>query len=98
MFGATVDTGWWATQGYDASLAIEELATDVLHVHLKDVRAVAEPHETCRWGDGIVTSRRACGADSGRLRGRDRGRARARDHDPSDESARCETQFEQWLA
>ena len=54
FLGATVDTGWWATQGYDAARAIEELAEHVLHVHLKDVRAVGEPHETCRWGDGIV--------------------------------------------
>jgi sugar phosphate isomerase/epimerase len=26
----------------------------VWHVHLKDVFAVGEPHETCRWGEGIV--------------------------------------------
>ena len=54
MFGATVDTGWWGTQGYDAARAIEELGEHVLHVHLKDVLAAGEPHETCRWGDGIV--------------------------------------------
>ena len=54
MLGATVDTGWWGTQGYDAARAIEELGGHVLHVHLKDVRALGEPHETCRWGDGIV--------------------------------------------
>jgi sugar phosphate isomerase/epimerase len=54
MFGATVDTGWWGTQGYDAARAIEELGDHVLHVHLKDVLALDEPHETCRWGDGIV--------------------------------------------
>ena len=53
-FGATVDTGWWATQGYDPARAIEELGEHVLHVHLKDVLAVGEPHETCRWGEGIV--------------------------------------------
>jgi L-ribulose-5-phosphate 3-epimerase len=52
--GATVDTGWWATQGYDAARAIEELRDHVLHVHLKDVLAIGEPHETCRWGEGIV--------------------------------------------
>jgi L-ribulose-5-phosphate 3-epimerase len=52
--GATVDTGWWGTHGYDAARAIEELGEHVLHVHLKDVRAVGDPHETCRWGDGIV--------------------------------------------
>jgi sugar phosphate isomerase/epimerase len=52
--GATVDTGWWGTQGYDAAEAIEELGEQVLHVHLKDVLAPDEPHETCRWGEGIV--------------------------------------------
>jgi sugar phosphate isomerase/epimerase len=52
--GATVDTGWWGTQGYDAARAIEELGEHVLHVHLKDVRALGEPHDTCRWGEGIV--------------------------------------------
>ena len=52
--GATVDTGWWGTQGYDAARAIEELGASVLHVHLKDVLALGEPHETCRWGEGIV--------------------------------------------
>jgi sugar phosphate isomerase/epimerase len=51
---ATVDTGWWGTQGYDAAEAIEELAGHLVHVHLKDVRATGEPHETCRWGEGIV--------------------------------------------
>lgn len=51
---ATVDTGWWATQGYDAARAIEELGEHVAHVHLKDVLAEGEPHETCRWGRGIV--------------------------------------------
>jgi L-ribulose-5-phosphate 3-epimerase len=51
---ATVDTGWWATQGYDPARAIEELGEHVVHVHLKDVRAVGEPHETCPWGEGIV--------------------------------------------
>jgi L-ribulose-5-phosphate 3-epimerase len=54
LFGATVDTGWWGTQGYDAGRAIEELGEHVLHVHLKDVLAVGEPHDTCRWGEGIV--------------------------------------------
>jgi L-ribulose-5-phosphate 3-epimerase len=54
QFGATVDTGWWGTQGYDAAHAIEELGDRVWHVHLKDVLALDEPHETCRWGEGIV--------------------------------------------
>jgi L-ribulose-5-phosphate 3-epimerase len=53
-FGATVDTGWWGTRGYDAPSAIEELGGHVWHVHLKDVFALDEPHDTCRWGAGIV--------------------------------------------
>lgn len=52
-FGATVDTGWWGTQGYDAAQAIEELGERIVHVHLKDVLA-AGAHETCRWGEGVV--------------------------------------------
>jgi L-ribulose-5-phosphate 3-epimerase len=51
--GATVDTGWWATQGYDPVRAIEELGHLVIHVHLKDVLAPGA-HETCRWGLGVV--------------------------------------------
>jgi L-ribulose-5-phosphate 3-epimerase len=52
--GACVDTGWFGTNGYSAPQAIEELGDRVWHVHLKDVLAVGEPHETCRWGEGIV--------------------------------------------
>jgi sugar phosphate isomerase/epimerase len=51
---ATVDTGWWATQGCDPVRAIEELGGHVAHVHLKDVLHEGEPHETCAWGEGIV--------------------------------------------
>jgi L-ribulose-5-phosphate 3-epimerase len=51
--GATVDTGWFGTQGFDASRAIGRLGDRVLHVHLKDVREVGV-HRTCRYGDGIV--------------------------------------------
>jgi sugar phosphate isomerase/epimerase len=51
--GATVDTGWFGTQGFDAARAIEELGDRVLHVHLKDVRE-AGAHRTCRYGEGIV--------------------------------------------
>lgn len=51
--GATIDTGWWATQGYDPVRAIEELQKHLLHVHLKDVLPGPE-HVTCRWGEGAV--------------------------------------------
>jgi sugar phosphate isomerase/epimerase len=51
--GAAVDTGWWGTQGYDAAKAIRELSRQIMHVHLKDVRAQGA-HETCAFGEGIV--------------------------------------------
>jgi sugar phosphate isomerase/epimerase len=51
--GAAVDTGWWATQGYDPVAAIHELSARLLHVHLKDVE---EPgtHVTCMHGEGCA--------------------------------------------
>ena len=54
-FGATVDTGWWATQGYDAARAIEELGEHVLHVHLKDVLARASRTRRAAWARGSST-------------------------------------------
>jgi L-ribulose-5-phosphate 3-epimerase len=51
--GAAVDTGWWATQGFDPVEAIRELSDRLLHVHLKDVE---EPgaHVTCMHGEGCA--------------------------------------------
>lgn len=51
--GATVDTGWYGTQGYDAAEAIRELSEHLFHVHLKDVLAPGA-HDTCRYGRGVV--------------------------------------------
>lgn len=53
VIGATVDTGWFATQGFDAARAIRELGERVVYVHLKDVRAPGA-HDTCAFGDGVV--------------------------------------------
>ncbi|MCA1553598.1 MAG: sugar phosphate isomerase/epimerase, partial [Chloroflexi bacterium] len=58
VIGATVDTGWFGTQSYDAARAIEELGERLVLAHLKDVREVGT-HHTCRYGDGIVPLR-AC--------------------------------------
>ena len=52
--GATVDTGWFGTQGYDATRALDELRDVLFHVHLKDVLHAGEPHDTCRYGQGVV--------------------------------------------
>ena len=98
-FGATVDTGWWGTQGYDARRAIEELGEHVLHVHLKDVLARGEPHETCRWGEGVVDVE-GCVCALRRL-GYDG--ALTIEHepetlDPSDDVRAMRAQLEAWLA
>jgi L-ribulose-5-phosphate 3-epimerase len=51
--GAAVDTGWWATQGYDPVDAIYVLSDRLFHVHLKDVE---EPgtHISCMHGKGCA--------------------------------------------
>jgi len=54
--GTAVDTGWYATHGYDAARAVRELAPHVFHIHLKDIRAPGA-HETCRYGQGCVDIR-----------------------------------------
>jgi sugar phosphate isomerase/epimerase len=99
VLGATVDTGWWGTQGYDAPRAIEELGDRVLHVHLKDVLAVGEPHETCVWGEGVVDVE-GCVRALRRI-----GYAGAltiehepEDRDPSDEISRMRAMLAGWLA
>jgi sugar phosphate isomerase/epimerase len=51
--GATVDTGWWATHGYEPARAIEDLRDRLFHVHLKDILRPGE-HDTCPWGRGVV--------------------------------------------
>ncbi len=53
VLGAAVDTGWWATHGYDPAAAIGELAHRLFHVHLKDVEAPGT-HLTCMHGEGCA--------------------------------------------
>lgn len=98
-FGATVDTGWWGTQGYDAARAIEELGEHVWHVHLKDVLATGEPHETCRWGEGIVPVEE-CVRALQRLRydGPLTIEHEPETSDPSDDVRAMREQLEGWLA
>jgi len=50
--GTSIDTGWYATQGYDAAQAIFDLKDHLLHIHLKDV--LAGEHVNCGYGKGIV--------------------------------------------
>ena len=97
VLGATVDTGWWGTQGYDPVRAVEELADHLFHVHLKDVLAPAE-HDTCRWGDGIVDVE-ACVRALRRVgyTGAMSVEHEPEDYDPSEDCAAMLAQLRQWL-
>ncbi len=53
VLGAAVDTGWWATQGYDPVQAIRRPSGRLFHVHLKDVEA-ADTHISCMHGEGVA--------------------------------------------
>jgi sugar phosphate isomerase/epimerase len=97
--GATVDSGWFATQGYDAARAITELGTRVVHVHLKDVAHAGEPHRTAAYGAGVVPLR-AC-VESLRAIGYSGGISiehEPDEGDPSDDIRRAREQLEAWLA
>jgi sugar phosphate isomerase/epimerase len=96
---ATVDTGWWATRGYDPARAIEELGEHVQHIHLKDVKAVGEPHETCRWGEGIVDVE-GCVRALQRIgyEGAIAVEHEPEDHDPSEECRAMRVELKGWLA
>jgi L-ribulose-5-phosphate 3-epimerase len=95
---ATVDTGWWGTQGYDAAQAIRELGGHVAHVHLKDVLRQGEPHDTCAWGDGVVDVQ-ACVQALRELgyTGAYTVEHEPEDRDPSEEIATMRRQLEGWL-
>ena len=64
VIGVALDTGWCATQGWDALAATIEFGSRLFAVHLKDVKppraektgfaSIDVGHETCRHGDGIV--------------------------------------------
>lgn len=51
--GAALDTGCFATLGYNAARAVTELADCLVHVHLRDVIAPGS-HDSCRYGQGCV--------------------------------------------
>ncbi len=51
--GTAIDTGWYATRGYDVVRAIQELEGHILHIHLKDVLPGPE-HINCGYGRGCV--------------------------------------------
>jgi len=54
VLGVAIDTGWWATHGYDPVQAFRDLRERVFYVHLKDVARAGEPHLTCAHSEGVV--------------------------------------------
>ncbi len=53
VLGAALDTGCFATLGFDASQAVSDLAGRLVHVHRRDVIAPGST-ESCRFGHGCV--------------------------------------------
>jgi len=96
-FGVAVDTGWWATQHYDAVKAIRELKDHLWHVHLKDVRAFGG-HDSCAFGDGVVDVRGAV-AELVRLgyTGWLAVEHEPEHYDPTGELKRCLADVQSWL-
>jgi sugar phosphate isomerase/epimerase len=95
--GATVDTGWFGTQGYDAARAIEELGERVVHVHLKDVFEVGQ-HRTSGYGHGVVPLERCVDALARNgYAGAISIEHEPDDHDPSDEIREARVLLEGWL-
>ena len=75
--GVTLDTGCFATAGYDVALATRELAHRIVHVHLRDVLGVGhEDFGLAGIGRGSIPRLPACVA-GGRLPGCAEHRTRA---------------------
>ena len=96
--GTAVDTGWWATHGYDVVRAINELKHHIFHVHLKDVYP-GEEHINCGYGKGCVPLRECVHAlkeigYSGVISVENHNL----DHDPKPELVEGKKLVEDWLA
>ncbi len=53
VLGTTIDTGWYATWGYDVPQSVRDLKDILWHIHVKDVLA-GEDHVNVGYGKGIV--------------------------------------------
>lgn len=96
--GTAVDTGWYATQGYDAVKAIEKLSDHILHIHLKDVRAPGE-HINCGYGQGCVPLEASVQAlKKIAYTGDYSVENHAFDHDPTEELRTALPMLRHWLA
>ena len=98
VIGVAVDTGSFATQGYDAAEAITEMAGRILHVHLRDVLGGAQD-TSCRLGLGLVPFPRCLQA----LREQGYAGALSVEHeqetfDPTPDCVASVAQLQSWLA
>jgi L-ribulose-5-phosphate 3-epimerase len=95
--GTAVDTGWYATRGYDVVKAIHELGDRILHIHLKDVLP-GDEHINCGYGQGIVPLEACVQAlkQSG-YAGDYSVEEHALDHDPSAEVKEAGRLVKKWL-
>jgi sugar phosphate isomerase/epimerase len=95
--GTAVDTGWYATQGFNAAQAIRDLDQHVFHIHLKDVRTVGE-HVNCGYGQGIVPLK-GCIKALGEIgyTGDISIENHCFDHDPTDELKEALSMVKMWI-
>lgn len=96
--GTALDTGWYASHGYDVVRAVEELRGHILHVHLKDVYP-GEEHVNCGYGQGCVPLREVVTAlqrtgFSGVISVENHNL----DHNPDDELVEGRALLERWLS
>ncbi|MBI3243150.1 MAG: sugar phosphate isomerase/epimerase [Chloroflexi bacterium] len=96
--GTAVDTGWYATQGYDAVKAIEALSNHIFHVHLKDVQAPGE-HINCGYCQGCAPLEASVQAlKKIGYSGDYSVENHAFDHDPTEELRTALPMLRRWLA
>lgn len=95
--GTAVDTGWYATRGYDVVRAIQELEGRIFHIHLKNVLP-GEEHINCGYTKGIVPLE-ACGRILKKtgFQGVYSVENHVLDHDPDDELREGGLLVRQWL-
>ncbi len=98
VIGTAVDTGWYATNGYDVVKALKELGPYIMHVHLKDVLAPGA-HVTCHYGQGCVDVA-SCVTTLKELgyQGFYSIEHEPMDYDPSDDCRMMFSMLESWLA
>ncbi|MGB8645230.1 MAG: sugar phosphate isomerase/epimerase [Anaerolineae bacterium] len=96
--GTTVDTGWYATRGFDVVRAITELGCRIMHVHLKNVLP-GEEHLNVGYTQGCVPMEE-CVRTLKRIgyAGDCSMEDHAIDHDPTQEIIEARGLLQRWLS